>query len=78
MRALTVNLGDELLNGEVFYSLKEAQVLIEGWRQEYNTIRPHSALKYKPPAPEATQPRILDPTRLQIKTNHTLTLKVVH
>ena len=71
-------LRDELLNGEVFYTLKEAQVLIERWRQEYNTFRPHSALKYKPPVPEATQPRILDPTRLQTKTNHTLTLKVVH
>jgi transposase InsO family protein len=71
-------LRDELLNGEVFYTLKEAQVLIERWRQEYNTFRPHSALKYKPPAPEATQPRILEPTWLQINTNHTLTLKVVH
>ena len=71
-------LRDELLNGEVFYTLKEARVLIERWRQEYNTFRPHSALKYKPPAPESTQPRILDPTWLQINTNHTLTLKVVH
>jgi transposase InsO family protein len=47
---------DELLNGEIFYTLKEAQVLIEGWRREYNTIRPHSSLGYKPPAPEALQP----------------------
>jgi putative transposase len=44
---------DELLNGEIFYTLKEAQVLIEMWRKEYNTIRPHSALGYKPPAPAA-------------------------
>jgi len=71
-------LRDELLNGEVFYTLKEAQVLIERWRQEYNTFRPHSALKYKPPVPEAILPRILDPTWLQIKRDHTLTLKVVH
>jgi transposase InsO family protein len=49
-------LRDELLNGEIFYTLKEAQVLIEGWRREYNTIRPHSSLGYKPPAPEAIQP----------------------
>jgi transposase InsO family protein len=48
------------------------------WRQEYNTFRPHSALKYKPPVPEAIQPRLLDPTWLQIKTDETLTLKVVH
>ncbi len=46
-------LRDELLNGEVLYTLKEAQVLIERWRREYNTVRPHSALGYRPPAPEA-------------------------
>ncbi len=46
-------LRDELLNGELFYTLKEAQVLIELWRKNYNTIRPHSSLGYRPPAPEA-------------------------
>jgi putative transposase len=45
-------LRDELLNGEIFYSLAEAKVIIEGWRQHYNTQRPHSSLGYKPPAPE--------------------------
>jgi transposase InsO family protein len=54
-------LRDELLNGEIFYTLKEAQVLIEGWRREYNTIRPHSSLRYRPPAPEAIQPRPYTP-----------------
>ena len=49
-------LKDELLNREIFYSLKEAQVLVEQWRREYNTIRPHSALGYRPPAPEAIRP----------------------
>jgi len=44
---------DELLNGELFYTLKEAKVLIEKWRLEYNTFRPHSSLNYRPPAPEA-------------------------
>ena len=44
---------DELLNGEIFYSLREAQILIEEWRKHYNTKRPHSALGYRPPAPEA-------------------------
>jgi len=44
---------DELLAGEIFYSLKEAQILIEMWRRQYNTIRPHSALGYRPPAPAA-------------------------
>ncbi len=45
-------LRDELLNGEIFYTLREAQVIIECWRREYNTFRPHSALDYRPPAPE--------------------------
>ena len=44
---------DELLNGEIFYTLKEAKTLIEKWRLEYNTFRPHSSLNYRPPAPEA-------------------------
>ena len=47
---------DELLAGEIFYTLKEAQVLIEIWRKYYNTIRPHSALNYQPPAPAAVLP----------------------
>jgi hypothetical protein len=54
-------LRDELLNGEIFYTLKEAQVLIEAWRREYNTIRPHSSLGYRPPAPEALQQKSYTP-----------------
>ena len=46
-------LRDELLDGEIFTSLREAQVLIEAWREHYNTVRPHSSLGYRPPAPEA-------------------------
>ena len=46
-------LRDELLNREIFMTLEEAKVLIEQWRKEYNQIRPHSSLKYQPPAPEA-------------------------
>ena len=46
-------LRDELLNGELFYSLAEARIIIEGWRQHYNTRRPHSSLGYRPPAPNA-------------------------
>ena len=45
-------LRDELLNGEVFYTLAEAKIVIEQWRRHYNTVRPHSSLGYKPPAPE--------------------------
>jgi putative transposase len=44
---------DELLNGEIFYSLREAQIIIERWGNHYNTKRPHSALGYRPPTPEA-------------------------
>ena len=51
-------LRDELLNGEIFYSLKEAQILTERWRREYNTLRPHSSLGYRPPVPEAIMPRL--------------------
>ncbi|MGN7161977.1 IS3 family transposase [Sphingomonas sp. SAFR-052] len=50
------SLRDELLNGEIFYSLAEARVLIEAWRRHYNTVRPHSSLGYRPPAPEAVTP----------------------
>jgi transposase InsO family protein len=59
-------LRDELLNNEIFYSLKEARIIIEAWRRHYNTVRPHSALAYRPPAPEvvlwpAAQPRPAPP-----------------
>jgi putative transposase len=47
------SLRDELLNGEIFFTLPEARVLIERWRREYNQVRPHSSLEYRPPAPEA-------------------------
>jgi putative transposase len=45
-------LRDELLNGEIFTTLEEAKVLTEVWRRDYNQVRPHSSLGYKPPAPE--------------------------
>ncbi len=51
-------LRDELLNGEIFDTLLEARVVIENWRREYNQCRPHSSLGYRPPAPEALEPRI--------------------
>jgi len=54
-------LRDELLNREIFYNLKEAKVLIENWRKEYNNLRPHSSLDYRPPAPEAIEPLSFNP-----------------
>lgn len=56
VESFNARLRDELLNGEIFYSLKEAQIIIENWRRHYNTKRPHSALGYKPPAPESFIP----------------------
>jgi transposase InsO family protein len=67
---------DELLEVEIFNSLREAQILIESWRRHFNTIRPHSALGYRPPGPEvlvpnptawpAAQPRPASPTTLPL------------
>ena len=51
LRSFNGKLRDECLNGDIFYSLKEAQTVIESWRIHYNTKRPHSALGYRPPAP---------------------------
>jgi putative transposase len=60
-------LRDELLKREVFDTLFEAQVLIERWRHEYNAVRPHSSLGYRPPAPETIQPRWLNKQTLSLK-----------
>ena len=53
---ISQQLRDELLNGEIFYSLKEAKAVIGQWRSHYNAIRPHSSLGYRPPAPQAYSP----------------------
>ena len=52
IESFSARLRDELLNGKTFYTLKEAQVLIESWRCHYNAIRPHGSLGYRPPASE--------------------------
>jgi putative transposase len=54
--SFNARLRDELLNGEIFYTLREAQIVIESWRRHYNTIRPHASIGYKPPAPEVFVP----------------------
>ena len=56
VESFNARLRDELLNRELFYSLREAQIIIESWRKHYNTKRPHSALGYRPPAPETIVP----------------------
>ena len=52
IESFNARLRDELLDGEIFYGLREAQVVIESWRRHYNTVRPHSSRGYRPPAPE--------------------------
>ena len=61
MESFNARLRDELLNGEILYTLKEAQIIIEAWRRHYNQIRPHSALGYRPPAPETIIPLHVGP-----------------
>jgi transposase InsO family protein len=58
VESFNAKLRDELLNAEVFHTLAEARVLIEQWRQHYNTQRPHAALGYRPPAPEVLLPML--------------------
>jgi putative transposase len=70
-------LRDEFLNGEIFYSLEEVQVLAERWHIHYNTIRPHSSLGYRSPAPETWQHEIKTgygevESRVRLPLPHTL------
>ena len=58
IESFNARLRDELLDGEIFYSLKEARIVIESWRHHYNTVRPHESLGYKPPAPEVFVPAL--------------------
>jgi putative transposase len=56
VESFNARLRDELLDGEIFYTLQEARVVIESWRRHYNTKRPHASLGYRPPAPEVFVP----------------------
>ena len=56
VESFNARLRDELLDGEIFYSLREAEVVIESWRRHYNTVRPHASLGFRPPAPEVVLP----------------------
>jgi putative transposase len=76
IESFNARLRDELLDGEIFYTLKEAQIVIESWRRHYNGVRPHASLGYRAPAPEvfvpafaawpAAQPRPAPPTTLPL------------
>ena len=56
VESFNARLRDELLNGEIFYTLQEAKVVIESWRRHDNSVRPHASLGYRPPAPEVFIP----------------------
>ena len=58
VESFNARLRDELLNGEILYSLREAQIVIESWRRHYNAVRPHASLNYKLPAPEVFVPAL--------------------
>ena len=76
IESFNARLRDELLNGELFYSLREAQIIIESWRRHYNTVRPHASLGYRPPAPEVFVPAFAltqtIPNKLAVATRPTL------
>ena len=82
VESFNARLRDELLDGEIFYSLREAQIVIESWRRHYNNVRPHGSIGYKPPAPEvhlssisaglATQPRPAPPALLVVAPRPTM------
>ena len=76
IESFNARLRDELLDGEIFYTLREAQIVIESWRRHYNGVRPHASLGYRAPAPEvfvpafaawpAAQPRPAPPATLPL------------
>ena len=82
VESFNARLRDELLDREIFYPLREAQVIIESWRRHTNTVRPHGSIGYRPPAPEvfvsafaawpAAQPRPAPPAMLTLAPRPTL------
>ena len=82
IESFNARLRDELLDGEIFYTLREAQIVIESWRRHYNTVRPHASIGYRAPAPEvfvpalaawpAAQPRPAPPAMLPLVSEPSL------
>ncbi len=82
IESFNARLRDELLDGEIFYTLKEAKIVIESWRRHYNAVRPHASLGYRAPAPEvfvaalaawpAAQPRPALPPTLTLEPRPTI------
>ena len=65
IESFNARLRDELLDGEIFYTLAEARIIVESWRRHYNTVRPHGSLGYKAPAPEVFIPAFAARAALQ-------------
>ncbi len=61
VESFNARLRDELLDGEIFYTLREAQIVIESWRRHYNAVRPHASIGYQAPAPEVFVPAFVQP-----------------
>jgi putative transposase len=74
VESFNARLRDELLDGEIFYTLKEAQIVIESWRRHYNAVRPHASMGYKPPAPEVFVPALAAWPSARPQTASTATL----
>ena len=55
--SVNARIRDELLNGEIFYMIAEARVIMESWCRFHNTLRPHGSPGYRPPAPEVFIPQ---------------------
>ena len=68
IESFNARLRDELLDGEIFYSLKETRIVIESWRHHYNSVRPHESLGYKAPAPEVLVPALAARAALQTRS----------
>jgi putative transposase len=58
IESFNLRLRDELLDGEIFYTLREAEIVIESWRRHYNMVRPHASIGYRAPAPEVFVPAL--------------------
>ena len=74
IESFNARLRDELLDGEIFYTLKEAKIVIESWRRHYNTVRPHASLGYRAPAPEVFEPALAAWPATRSRTAPTATL----
>ncbi len=76
IESFNAQLLDELLNGEIFHTLSEAQVLIESWRHHCDAIHPHGSLGYRPPAPETIVPASWPPGSAPLRRSPSLAEKL--